>query len=673
MPLKNLNQEQREAAGCNMGHNLIIASAGTGKTSTIVGRIAYLIDSGVEPEEIMLLTFTNKASAEMIQRVAKYFNKKIAGRVLAGTFHSISFRLLKQFNKKVLLKQPRELKTLLRSIYEKRVFMGNGDSEAYSSNYIFDLYSLYRNSSDLTFGEFITEKNLEQEIHCDIYEDVIDEYEKAKNEYGYVGFDDLLILVIEELKKNNLNLTEVLVDEYQDTNYLQGKFLNSIDAKSLFCVGDYDQSIYAFNGANIEIIGSFAERYKNSKIFNLSKNYRSTKYILSLANKVIKNNLRLYPKQLEVVRDDISYPPKLLPYNDIYKQYSGIAQKISDSNTKYDEIAIIFRNNSTADGIEVYLRELNIPTKRRGGVGFFDAKEVKAILDILTLTVNYKDLMAFIHTFEYSKGIGSSLSKEIFEALTILGDGNFIDGLLNPKEDIRNPFQRKARNVQLGLFDDMFELGSISNFKKAGIPEPFLSNPILKHPKLSINAGFMLYSIYSIFKKLKRVKHSLTAIEIIESSDIFIHIKDILSTQRAIRKDGSIDKKEKGESIERIDSKLILLKKISKNYSNLNKFINAMVLGGKELSEGSGVNLLTVHASKGLEFKEVYVIDLMQNRFPNKKLISKGGTIEEERRLFYVAVTRAKDILYLSYASFDSRKKIAYKPSQFLYESSMLK
>jgi DNA helicase-2/ATP-dependent DNA helicase PcrA len=674
MPLSNLNTEQKEAATCEKGHNLIIASAGTGKTSTIVGRIAYLLNNGIKPEEIMLLTFTNKASKEMIQRVAKYFDESLANRILSGTFHSISYRLLKQFDDKIALKQPRELKTLLRSIYEKRTFISEEEVTAYSSNYIFDMYSLYRNSFDGTFKEFIESRNKEHSIFSEIYQDIVDEYESNKKEYGYVGFDDLLVNMIELLSTKRLPIREVLVDEYQDTNYLQGKFIDSIKSESLFCVGDYDQSIYAFNGADIGIIGSFDKRYKNAKIFNLSKNYRSTKYILSLANRVIEHNDRIYPKKLEVIRDDEnSKAPTLLAYNDIYNQYSDIASRIKNSKSSYEDIAIIFRNNSTADGVEANLRELDIPSKRKGGVSFFDTKEVKAILDVLTLLINPKDLMAFIHIFEYAKGVGSATAKEIYEGFRVLGDGNILDGLIYPNQSISNPFTKNRRSRQLGLFDDMFEFGSISDFKKGGIKEPFLSNPILKHPKLSLKGGLILEDLYNLYKRLKRVKHTYKAIEIIEESKLFLDIKDILSTQRSIRKDGTIDKSQKDEAVIRIDSKITLLKKLSRNYRDIPRFLNAMVLGATEMSEGSGVNLLTIHASKGLEFDEVYVVDLMQDRFPNRTLISKGGTLEEERRLFYVAVTRARDTLYLSYAKGDSQKRVSYLPSIFLYESSMLK
>ncbi len=675
MPLSNLNKEQLSAATCPKGHNLIIASAGTGKTSTIVGRIAHLIKKGIKPHQIMLLTFTNKAAAEMIGRVSTFFGKELATQIMAGTFHSISFKLLKQLGVKLTLKQPNELKTLFKSIYEKRVFYNRNETSPYDGGYLYDLYSLYLNSHhDECFTQWMIDRNEEHEIYCMIYEDVIKEFNNLKKEYGYVNFDDLLTLMLETLQKEDFIFEEVLVDEYQDTNPLQGKLLDAFKPKSLFCVGDYDQSIYAFNGSDIGIISTFDQRYKNARIFTLNKNYRSTKPILELATKVISHNERIYEKNLEVVRSQHHNKPKLLGFDMLFTQYEYIAKNITQSKTPHNEIAIIYRNNSTADGIEVNLREFQIPAKRKGGMSFFDAKEVKAILDIMTLLINKNDMMAFIHLIEYGKNIGKAISKELFDALILIGDGNIFDGLFHPDESIRNPYEKKAvKNVQLGLFDDYIELGSLAKFKDSGFNEQFLSNPFIKHPKLNREGGEFLYQFYLLLKDLNRVKNPKSLIEHIAKSPFYTHIKESLANKRATQKDGSINQEVYNNSINKINRKVILLKNLSNHYTDIHKFINSMILGGGEMSEGEGVNLLSVHASKGLEFTEVYVIDLMDGRFPNRKLMSKGGSLEEERRLFYVAVTRAKDILYLSFAKYDQIKKLNFIHSPFLVEAGLIK
>ncbi|MFA9373405.1 ATP-dependent helicase [Poseidonibacter sp.] len=676
MPLSNLNEEQLSAATCPKGYNLIIASAGTGKTSTIVGRIANLINSGVKPEEILLLSFTNKAAAEMVARVAKFFGKTIAKQIMAGTFHSVSYKLLKQLNINITLKQPSELKTLFKSIYEKRVFYDRAeDANPYDGGYLYDLYSLYLNSNTgEDFATWIKDKNEAHEVYTLIYEDVVDEFNKLKIKYGYANFDDLLTIMLDTLKEHDFNFKELLVDEYQDTNPLQGRLLDAFKPQSLFCVGDYDQSIYAFNGSDIGIISTFSTRYPNATVFTLRKNYRSTKPILDLATKVIEHNERIYAKNLEVVRTDETIKPRLLAFNESFSQYQHISELIAKSSTEHNEIAIIFRNNSSADGIEANLREFDIPAKRKGSMSFFDSVEVKFILDILVMQVSHNDMMAFIHVLEHGKGIGKAIAKDIFDALIKLGNGDLMQGLFHPNPDIKNPYDTgKVKNRQLGLFDDFLELGSVSKFKDCGFEEAYLSNPILKHPKLGVDGGKYIYDFYLLMKHLRRIKVPESLVTSISSSMMYSKLKDFLSTKRATQKDGTIHPTQKTKSLAKINRKVMILKNLSRNFQELTKFINSMILGGSEMSEGDGVNLLSVHASKGLEFKEVYVIDLMDGRFPNRKLMSKGGSLEEERRLFYVAVTRAKDILYLSYAKSDKIKKLSFIASPFLKEAGMVK
>ncbi len=674
MPLSRLNTEQYKAATTNAGANLIVASAGTGKTSTIVARIAYLLNEGVKPEHILLLTFTNKAAAEMLERVQRHFDKNIVKKIESGTFHAVSYRLLKRIGRDVKLKTPKDLKMLLKTIHAKRRFDHIDSSvKPYQSSYLYDLFSLYQNSSiDLSFSQWLDEDGSEHRSFFDIYEDIFEEFKELKKEYGYVDFNDLLIKMRDALKGNReIRFSEVLVDEYQDTNILQNSLIDAFDKKSLFCVGDYDQSIYAFNGADIGIIGSFNERYENAKIFKLNKNYRSTSKILSLANRVIKNNLRLYDKELEVTRTGACVAPKLLVYYELFAQYHSISELIKSTSTPYEEIAVIFRNNVSADGIEATLRELGVTCKRKGGVSFFESREVKAMIDMISVVVNPKDMMSFIHIFEYAKGVGPALSKEIFEALFKLGSGDIYQGFFHPN-DISNPFKTRTKNYQLGLFDDNFEFGSVGRFYKLGFEEAFLSNPVLKHARLSEDGAKFIYAFYKYLKNTKKIKNPKTIISHVLTCELFGIIKDILATQRATKKDGSVDNDIKKQVKERIERKGYLLGDIAGNYASNERFLNAITLGSGEMSEGEGVNLLSIHASKGLEFKEVFVIDLMDGRFPNRKLMSKGGSLEEERRLFYVATTRAKDKLSLSFAKYDKIKKISYIHSPFLSEAGLI-
>jgi DNA helicase II / ATP-dependent DNA helicase PcrA len=675
MPLSRLNTEQRSAATAPSGHNLIIASAGTGKTSTIVARIAHLLNQGVLPSRILLLTFTNKAAAEMLERVGVFFGKNITSQIESGTFHAVSYRLLKKLGRNIVLKQPKDLKILLKSIHDRRRFDHiDSTAKAYGAAYLYDIFSLYQNSTvTQSFSEWLESNDSEHGLFFDIYEDIFEEFQALKREFGYVDFNDLLILMRDTLKTTDaLSFDEVLIDEYQDTNTLQGSLIDAFRSKSLFCVGDYDQSIYAFNGANIDIIGSFATRYPNANVFTLNKNYRSSHKILSLANRVIEKNPRLYEKRLEVTRDGAFEAPKLLIYDELFSQYQSISTLIKHSTHAPADIAVIFRNNSTADGIEATLREQGIACKRKGGISFFDSAEVKAMLDLVGVVVNPKDMMAFIHSFEYARGVGSSLSKELFDGLFKLGDGNIYQGFFHPRDDVEDVFKKRAKNHQLGLFDDIIDLGSVSRFYSLGFEEQFLSSPILKHPKLSIDGAKFLHQFYKFMKHATRIKTPQSLINHVLSSEVFSAIAEVLAVKRTIKKDGTVDEKLKTEARARIFRKGHLLKDLASSYASSERFLNALTLGSNEMSEGEGVNLLSIHASKGLEFKEVYVIDLMDGRFPNRKLMQKGGSLEEERRLFYVATTRAKDMLILSYAKYDKIKKISYTHSPFLVEAGMV-
>ncbi len=670
MPLSNLNLQQKQASLAPSGYNLVIASAGTGKTSTIVARIAYLLQQGISSKEILLLTFTNKAAQEMLTRLLMKFDDSIVKQIEAGTFHAVAYRYLKNHHS-IVLKQPRELKVLFKSLYDKRVFANVSDITPYGANYLYDIFSLYQNSTiDSNFKEWIAKYNQDQLQYVEIYLDVWEEFRDLKKAYHYVDYNDLLLYYREMVKEQKLTYKEILVDEYQDTNPLQDSILKALNPPSIFCVGDYDQSIYAFNGADISIIASFKEHYTNGRIFSLTKNYRSTAPILNLANRVIEKNPRIYPKKLEVVKSENFGLPSLLVFEELFLQYQGIANKIKLSNRPFGEIAIIFRNNSSADGIEASLREIDIPTKRKGGISFFDTKEVVFVLNLLSLLYNPKDMMAFIHILSYVKGIGNALAKDIYEALVLLGNGNPIQGLLKPDKTIQEPFKKREQNIQLGLFDDFYMNKSL---RFDGLHKDFEDNPLLKYSKINKEGAEFLNALFYFFSVLNIKDKPYYLLSKIYQLSIFQIVIQKLAKERAITKEGKIHPVKYQESLQRIERRILVLRDLSSHYEEIGRFLNAMVLGSSEMSEGEGVNLLSIHASKGLEFAEVYIIDLMEGRFPNKKLMTQGGSLEEERRLFYVAVTRAKENLYLSYAKRDKLKNIDYKGSLFLYEAGLLK
>ncbi|MDI9251843.1 ATP-dependent helicase [Helicobacter sp. 219-2] len=665
-----LNPEQLKAAKALKGHNLVIASAGTGKTSTIVGRILYLLDNGIKPEEILLLTFTNKASNEMIARVAKY--SKSSSKIEAGTFHAVAYRYLKEHYPNLSLKQPKELKKLLESIVDTKNAIDD-DKKPYTSQHLYALYSLYTNAlKQEDFSAWLSNKNPEHTPYAAFYENILDEFENTKKKHNYIDYNDLLLLFKQAMLERPSPYKEVLCDEFQDTNPLQESILDAINPPSLFCVGDYDQSIYAFNGADISIISNFTQKYKNAQVFTLTKNYRSSKEILDLANQVIQRNKRIYPKNLEVVKSGHFNKPALLNYNDNIAQCQDIAKRIV-MRKNFKEVAVIFRNNASADQLEAALRSYNVPSKRKGSASFFESKEVALALDICALIFNPKDIMAAIHVLSHISDIGSNTAKDIHEALMLLGNGDLKLALIQPDKEAKI-YTKKKEITSMGLFEEIFALENSSRFNSV-IDKAFHSHPVLMHPKISLNGAKMLSDFFILYTKAPTHSPSALIKHILESA-FFQTFKTRLLKERSKNKDGSYNEFKKLQVQKRFNEKMDLLSSLAKNYQNLGRFLNGTLIGSSEATQGEGVNLLSVHASKGLEFKDVYIIDLMEGRFPNHKLMNTGGGIEEERRLFYVAITRAKENLWLSYAKNELRenaKPKEHKPSVFLYEAGLLK
>ena len=662
--LNNLNTEQKEAINTPFGNNLIIASAGTGKTSTIVGRICHLLDIGVEPEEILLLTFTSKAAFEMIERLNSYFPSTITNRIESGTFHAVAYRYLKK-KMDISLKMPKDLMRLFRSIYDKFTFPIS-ETSPYKADYVYFLASLWINSSSLSFEEFIATNNTSHTSYCLIYSQILEEFLNLKKEYAYISYDDLLLLYKEEIHRNNIRFCEILVDEYQDTNHLQNSIIESLDKKSLFCVGDYDQSIYAFNGSDIGIISNFKNKYANARIFNLSKNYRSSHKILNIANNVISNNPRIYPKALEVQKYNEDSEVKLFEFSTTIEQYKSIARHIASSSTPLSEIAIIFRNNITSDYIEAALREFNINCKKKDGRGFFESREINALISILTLLYNPKDILSFINIVCFGPKIGEAIAKEICDYLLLLGEDSITRGLISPKN-----IAPKYKNQNEGLFDAEFATFDAKRFDSILTPD-FRGHLILSHGKLDSNNAIFLNHLFSLFKKLENIEHlELDLVfESIQKSPLFLEIAKSIATFRTKKKYKIINYAKLQNALNAIYIKIQILRDLAKSHSSLESFLNSISLNGAENSSGNGVNLLTIHASKGLEFDDVYIIDLMEGRFPNKNLMAKLGSLEEERRLFYVATTRAKNNLYFSFAKSDEKNK--YEHSRFLKEAGLI-
>ena len=311
-PLESLNDEQYKAATSNLNNAIVIASAGTGKTSTIIARVYYLINTKkIPPQQIVLLTFTSKAGKEMLERLGRYFPQDIVDKIFAGTFHSYGKKILDSLPIKHQLIDDKKINFMLISLYQElSVKFGitlnpdSDDEKVMSTKKLVSHFGYYTNTITDTlehpFAEWLEQKNDKLKPMVNFYDEVISNYIEEKKRYKLVDFTDYLLFLGTHFKNNKISLGEIIVDEYQDTNALQNEVLKSMvesSKASLFCVGDYDQSIYSFNGSDIGIIASFKDRYPDTAILSLNKNYRSVPSILGLAEKIITKNLRIYPKQ----------------------------------------------------------------------------------------------------------------------------------------------------------------------------------------------------------------------------------------------------------------------------------------------------------------------------------------------------------------------------------------
>jgi DNA helicase-2/ATP-dependent DNA helicase PcrA len=638
--IASLNEEQKEAALSPNTHNLVIASAGTGKTSTIVARVVNLLKNNTHPNEIMLITFTSKAAEEMKERIQKYIPATIAKEILIGTFHATAIILLKQNNIEFNLQTEKTLIAIFASIYHKTI--EHGLDTPYKEKTLFELYSVFqakRKGKDFRTWFMETYPKRENQFqNLEAYQKVFDAYAQAIADQKIVGFNELLEYASIHANKFKEKFKEIIIDEYQDTSYLQTHYIQSLDFKQLFCVGDYDQSIYAFNGADIEIIGSFKDVYPDASVINLAKNYRSAKPILDLAQKSIEINPRLYPKKLEITKTTEDLPVEFLSFESSPDQYLEVAKMISESKTHFDEIAVLYRNNASANGIEMALRTFNIDVVRDDKGSFLEIDEMRYMVNLLKLT-NTKDklpLIEILNSFSLNK-----FSSMIVNELTSLSRDSIKDALLYPKGNYK------------------FSAVSAADFN--------LKHPLckkLQNPKI----GNLFYHIYRMLASHKRLNLDTFLEDFFSSELLEISMKKFAEDKSS--KKGEFDREIYEKLMERYRKwKTSLLKTITA-FDNLEVFLKAMGQNKSKDEEESGVRLLSVHASKGLEFEEVYLIDMTDKKFPNRKLMDNGGGgIEEERRLFYVAVTRAKEKLIITWSRLDGKGN-PVSPSQFIEEIS---
>lgn len=624
-----LNKEQREAVLHTEGPLLLLAGAGSGKTKVLTHRIAYLIEEKkVKPWNIMAITFTNKAAKEMRERIDRLVGEA-AVDIWVSTFHSSCVRILRRyaeavgFERSFSIYDTEDAKKLIKEVLKEM----NIDSKALSESYVANLISSAKNRK-LTPPELAREVrgDFRQEMAARVYEG----YQKKLHDSNAMDFDDLLMITVELLEANpdileiyQEKFRYIMVDEYQDTNGVQFELVSLLAAKykNLCVVGDDDQSIYAFRGADITNILNFEEVYPQARVIRLEQNYRSTKNILAAANAVIANNQsrktkalwtenidgsRLKYKRAENEREEADFVVKEI-------------QKSCKGSRAYNDFAVLYRTNAQSRSVEEALVKANIPYTLIGGVAFYQRKEIKDIIAYLRVINNPRDGVSFLRIInEPRRGIGDK-SIELLQKIALEKGCSLLEA---------------AGLCQGGSF----------------------------------RGASAVYDFYELMQYLKAKLEEGIALE-----DWIRLVLEKTKYTAELLKEGT------PESLGRIDNINELISK-AKEYAaqnaepTLNGFLEevALVASVDTLEENvKKVVLMTIHSAKGLEFPVVFMIGMEENLFPSYMSVSSGieKDVEEERRLAYVGITRAKEELFLT----NAKERLMYGKTQINPKSRFLK
>ncbi len=619
---KELNPEQHAAVMHGTGPALVLAGAGTGKTRVVTYRVARLIEAGTPAENILLLTFTNKAAREMLRRVELLIGMNIAG-LFGGTFHHVANLLLRQhalligYRQGFSILDREDAKELfdacIADVYKKETILPKGGVLA-------EISSLSRNTAvtveDVVLRRFPHFAHVAEEI---IKITVL--YHAKKVQLNLLDFDDLLHgwkrLFDEQPKIReyySIKFRYVLVDEYQDTNRLQAEIidLTTGTAGNLMVVGDDAQSIYSFRGADFENILKFPERHAGTAMYRLTTNYRSTPQVLNLANSSIAHNRRQFHKDLHAV-SGAGELPNVVALKDVFEQAEFVSSVVIDLNAdgrSFDELAVLYRSHFQSMELQMEFQRKGIPFEVRSGLTFFEQAHIKDVLSFLKIIANPQDEISWKRVLKLIPGIGNITAGKIW---------NFIQGRETPVEAVFDAYTIVPKKA-VSAFNRFLEMLSILKQERyLGMPSAAIDH-VMHH-------GYEEY-LYATYPNAE------------------MRIEDV--TQMV---------------------------KFAQRYDLLETFLSEMTLQGlSEAVEGADaaegrVILSTVHQAKGLEWGVVFMIGLNDGKFPSAKSL-KNDDEEEERRLFYVGVTRTRESLYLCYpvAVDDWQAMGSARPSRFIRE-----
>ncbi|MBD3251915.1 AAA family ATPase [Candidatus Uhrbacteria bacterium] len=619
-----LNSEQLDAVLRGDGPCLVLAGAGSGKTRTITYRVAYLIEQGVQPQEILLLTFTNKAAREMLERVERLLGSSIDG-VWGGTFHSIANRLLRVYAERLgytrhfTILDMEDAKGMVK-LALKSMKIDPKARRFPSPAVCMNILSYTRNvggsiqeTLEVKYPNFV---ELEPELDL-----LAQRYSERKRQANAMDFDDLLLHLLQILEDPVVGpqiasqFRYVLVDEYQDTNAIQARIVNRFASAhgNLFVVGDDAQSIYAFRGANVQNILNFPDEQSSVQVFKLLTNYRSTPEILQLANSSLKQNLDQYQKDLVGLRAS-GEKPSIVPAASTRQEAQYVAEQVlavREEGVSLGNIAVLFRATSHSQLLEMELLKRDIPYEYRGGLKLFERAHIKDVLSYLRIHENPKDEAAWTRLLLMQPGIGAVTAEKMAGGLTradVLQDAFTL---------------AESQPVSAKVKTGWEVLAAILRDVLAEASEPS------KMIRAIAASGYQEY----LEREYPNWRDRL---EDIEQFALFAESYDSLETFLADVSlyDDVLALKEKGKSYD--DERIVLS---------------------------------TVHQAKGLEWDTVFILHLADGSFPNRRAMEEEGGIEEERRLFYVAVTRARKSLYLTYPlTMGADTLVLNRPSMFLDE-----
>ncbi len=625
---EELNAEQLAVVRDAEGPCLVLAGAGSGKTRTIVYRVAYLIEHGVEPDRILLLTFTNKAANEMMTRIGELLGSSGGRRPVGlwgGTFHSVANRILRQYGERLgysssfsILDQD-DSRALIKACL-KELGLDAGGKRFPSPAVIQEVLSYSRNA--MIAFETAVEKSHPHFLNLlpDL-ERVASLYDRKKRAANAMDFDDLLARLVELLDAEPAlrdRLSErfryILVDEFQDTNSLQVALIRRLagPGHNLLVVGDDAQSIYSFRAADVRNILDFPKQYPGARVFRLQTNYRSTPEILDLANDVISHNREQFPKELVSAADRFA-KPSVVPCASALREADFVADRVEemfDQGVRPDSIAVLFRATHHSQALEFELTKRGIDYDYRGGLRFFDRAHVKDVLSFLRLRGNFADEAAWLRVLGLQNGIGEVSAQRLFGHFQQAG--SLAKAVLLPVEELIGARAGSGWRELRACLEDLLAAGD----RPAELIRAVLDSPYVSY----LEAEYPNY-------------------------------------------------RERLEDLEQ-------MARLSEPYDRLGDFLAEVTLDESAAGDVSGrparggkVVLSTIHQAKGLEWESVFIIHLTASSFPNRRAVGEQGGLEEERRLFYVAVTRAKRRLFLSHPASVGRGSFEYEErSLFLDE-----